>query len=54
MLNVYADFAYGDRFYVKLLPFKGKAFKSLNEMERYYINKYHAQEDGYNKTIGNR
>ena len=52
--NVYADFAYGDRFYVKFHRFRGKAFKTLNEMERYYITKYHAQEDGYNKTIGNR
>ena len=52
--NVYADFAYGDRFYVKFHRFKGRTFKTLNEMERYYINKYHAQEDGYNKTIGNR
>ena len=52
--NVYADFAYGDRFYIKLFRFKGHAFKNLNEMERFYINKYHAQENGYNKTIGNR
>jgi len=51
---VYADYAYGDRFYIKFHRFRGRSFKTLNEMERYYINKYHAQEDGYNKTIGNR
>jgi hypothetical protein len=52
--NVYADFAYGDRFYVRFVRLKGASFKNLNDMERYFINKYHAQEDGYNKTIGNR
>lgn len=52
--DVYADYIYGDRFRVRFIRFRGKAFKSLNEMERFYIDKYHAQNAGYNKTVGNQ
>lgn len=52
--DVYADYIYGDKFRVRFVRFRGKAFKSLNEMERYYIDKYHAQNAGYNKTVGNK
>ena len=52
--DVYADYAYGDRLFVKFHKFRGTAFKNLNEMERYYIEKYHGQSKGYNKTVGNK
>ncbi len=52
--DVYADYIYGDKFRVRFVRFRGRAFKSLNEMERYYIDKYHAQNAGYNKTVGNK
>ena len=52
--EVYADYKYHDRFRLKLIPLKGSGFKTLNELESYYIARYKAMKEGYNKTRGNR
>ena len=52
--DVYADYKYGDRFTVQILPFQNSGFSSLNEMERKIIALYDAYYSGYNKTRGNR
>ena len=51
--DVYADWKYGDRFRIKIIPLKGSRRKSLDELERVTINKYNAFSQGYNKTRGN-
>lgn len=51
--DVYADYKYGDHFEIQLIPLKNSGCKNLNELERYTIHLYHANETGYNKTKGN-
>lgn len=52
--DVYADYRYGDKFTIKLIPLEGSGFRSLNELERRAIHDYGAFAYGYNKTRGNR
>lgn len=52
--DVYADYKYGDRFSIRLVPLRGSGFSTLNSLERHLIGKYHAYEKGYNKTRGNQ
>ncbi len=52
--RVYADYRYGDRFTVQLIPLQGSGFKSLNELERVAIRRYEAFGKGYNRTRGNK
>lgn len=51
--DVYADFKYGKNFQIYIFPIEHSHFTSLNEQERYYIAKYNAFKNGYNKTHGN-
>lgn len=43
----------GARFKIKMIPIRGTAYNSLDEMEKHLIAKYNAYFDGYNKTRGN-
>ena len=51
--RVYADYIYGDRFSIRFVALKGSREKDLNSLERKYIKKYRARENGYNRTKGN-
>lgn len=52
--DVYADYKYGDRFVIRMIPLQGSGFRTLNDLERYAISWYDAYEHGYNKTRGNK
>ena len=52
--DVYADYCRGNRFTVKMIALKNSGFSTLNELERYAIDRYDAYTKGYNKTRGNR
>ena len=52
--RIYADFDHGDRFTIRFVMLKGSGFKNLNDLERYFIDKYDALEAGYNRTKGNK
>lgn len=52
--DVYADYKYGDRFTIKLLPLKNSGFSNLNDLEREAISTYNSYAKGYNKTRGNK
>ncbi len=51
--RIYADYAHDDRFYVRFVTLKKSHMKNLNDLERKYIEKYKANETGYNRTKGN-
>ena len=51
--DVYADYKYGNKFEINLIPLKGSGCKTLNELERKAIETYNAYDKGYNKTRGN-
>ncbi len=52
--DVYVDYRNGEHFTIKLIPLMKSGFDSLDSLERYFISYYHAFENGYNKTRGNR
>ena len=52
--RVYADYKYGDRFTIQLIPLQGSGYHSLNELERVAISRYEAYSKGYNRTRGNK
>lgn len=51
--DVYADWKYGDRFEIKVIPLANSGYQSLNDLERDAIASYDAYEKGYNRTRGN-
>lgn len=50
--DVYADFKYGDKFEVLMIPLVNSGFDSLNDLERAMIEKFKGYE-GYNLNKGN-
>lgn len=52
--DVYVDIKNGDIFKICLEKFRRTDFISLNKMERHYIEKYDACDNGYNRTKGNK
>lgn len=52
--DVYVDIKNGDIFKICLEKFRRTTFASLNKMEKYYIEKYDACVNGYNRTKGNK
>lgn len=55
--DIYFDMRHNDKFEIQLIKFNHKnkiIFKTLNAMEKYYIEKYDACVNGYNKTKGNK
>ena len=52
--DVYADYKYGDRFIISFISLVKSGFDNLDDLERYYIEHYKANETGYNKNKGNK
>lgn len=52
--DVYADYVYGDKFLLQMIPLSGSGFTDIDEMERVMIDRYDAYSKGYNKTVGNK
>lgn len=51
--DVYADYKYGDRFIIKLIPLNESGYDDIDKLEKDKIEEYKAKEAGYNKTTGN-
>ena len=51
--DVYADYKYGDRFFVQLIPITSSGYSDIDALERDMIAKYRADSEGYNRTSGN-
>ena len=52
--DVYADYKYGDEFSIRIIPFQGSGYDSINALEKDTISTYNAFAKGYNKTRGNK
>ena len=52
--EIYADYKYGDEFFIQFISLVESGYDNLDDLERYYINRYDAYRHGYNKTKGNR
>ena len=39
-MDIYADYKYGDKFTIRLIPLKDSGFKTLNELEQNFILLY--------------
>lgn len=51
--DIYADYKYGDDFSIEFIPLIGSGFNNLDELETFYIERYDAIDNGYNKKKGN-
>ncbi len=52
--DIYADYKYGDEFFIEFESLVESGYDNLDDLERYYINRYDAVRRGYNKKRGNR
>ena len=52
--DVYADYVYGDRFLISLMPLADSDYTDIDAFEKDMIQKYHAYENGYNRQRGNK
>lgn len=52
--DVYADFKYGAKFTIKIIPLQQTNYTNLNDLEREYIRLLGAYTYGYNKNRGNK
>ena len=52
--DIYADYKYGDDFYIEYVSLVDSGYDNLDDLERYYIDYYDAIRHGYNKKKGNR
>lgn len=51
--DIYEDYMRGDVWTVKLIALADSGFKSINALEKHFIEYHHSTYNGYNKTIGN-
>lgn len=51
--DIFEDYSNGDVWTIKLISLSGSGFKSINALEKHFIEYHHATYNGYNKTIGN-
>lgn len=51
--DIYADYKYGDAFFVKIVKLSESGYDDLNLLEKDLIKEYNAYTYGYNKTKGN-
>ena len=52
--KIYGDMnCFNHSFRIKTFEYEKSPFRTLNKMERHYINKYNSYKYGYNKTRGN-
>ncbi len=52
--DIYADYKYGDEFFIEFVSLVNSGYDNLDDLERYYINRYDAVRRGYNRKRGNR
>lgn len=52
--DIYADYKYGDIFYIGMIKLSESGYDDLNKLEKDKIKEYDAFEKGYNKTKGNK
>lgn len=51
--DIYTDYKNGEKWTVRLIALADSGFKSINALEKHFIEYYHSTYNGYNKTIGN-
>lgn len=51
--DIYEDYMRGDIWTIKLVALANSGFKSINALEKHFIEYHHSTYNGYNKTIGN-
>lgn len=51
--DIYEDYSNGEIWTVRLIALADSGFKSINALEKHFIEYYHSTYNGYNKTIGN-
>ena len=51
--DIYEDYSRGDEWTVKLIALSESGFRSINALEKHFIEYHHSTYNGYNKTIGN-
>lgn len=51
--DIYEDYSNGEIWSVRLIALADSGFKSINALEKHFIEYYHSTYNGYNKTIGN-
>lgn len=51
--DIYEDYMRGDIWTVKLVALSESGFKSINALEKHFIEYHHSTYNGYNKTVGN-
>lgn len=52
--DIYEDYMRGDVWTVKTIALSNSGFKSINALEKHFIEHFHSTYNGYNKTIGNK
>ena len=51
--DVYADYKYGDKFWIRIIPLTKSKYNDLDKLERDTIKMFDSYNHGYNKTHGN-
>lgn len=51
--DIYSDYMAGDVWSIKLISLSNSGFKSINALEKHFIEYHHSTYNGYNRTIGN-
>lgn len=52
--DIYEDYISGQEWTIKLIALSNSGFKSINALEKHFIQYYKSTHNGYNKTIGNK
>lgn len=52
--DIYEDYQAGEKWTVKLIALSNSGFKSINALEKHFIEYHSSTWNGYNRTIGNR
>ena len=51
--DIFEDYSRGDEWTIKLIALSDSGFKSINALEKHFIEYHHSTYNGYNKTVGN-
>lgn len=51
--DVFEDYQNGDIWTIRLIALSDSGFRSINALEKHFIEYHHSTYNGYNKTIGN-
>lgn len=52
--DIYEDYMNGEIWTIKLIALSNSGFRSINALEKHFIEYHHSTYNGYNRTIGNR